>query len=109
MARQGKKTRSPGWIPGQHWLNCERCGFNYRHKDMKKQWDNRIVCAECWEPRQPQDFVRGVPDNQQAEGLVRTEPADVFVDVTFVDNSEQLGEFGSGTPPATNSNSTGEC
>jgi hypothetical protein len=37
-----------------------------------------MVCREDWEPRQPQDFVRGVAD-QQAVPWSRPEPADRFI------------------------------
>ena len=38
-----------------------------------------MVCQDCWEPRQPQDFVRGVADIQ-APPWTRPEGTDVFVD-----------------------------
>jgi hypothetical protein len=31
---------------------------------MRTQWDGLRVCKDCFEVRQPQDFVRGVKDNQ---------------------------------------------
>lgn len=40
-----------------------------------------MCCEDDWEIRQPQDFVRGVPDTQIAPWL-RPEPADSFVPVT---------------------------
>lgn len=43
---------------------CDQCGFKYKDKDMRTQWDGLRVCKSCWEPRNPQDFVRGVQDNQ---------------------------------------------
>lgn len=48
---------------------CQRCGFKCKKNiDIKREWTGLWVCNEnvnnCWEPRQPQDFVRGVPDNQ---------------------------------------------
>lgn len=49
---------------GTHNFICDQCGFKYKSKDMRKQWDGLITCPTCWEPRQPQDFVRGVQDNQ---------------------------------------------
>ena len=29
---------------------------------MKKRWDNAWVCEECWEPRHPQEYVRGISE-----------------------------------------------
>lgn len=40
-----------------------------------------MCCEDDWEIRQPQDFVRGVPDTQIAPWL-RPEPTDSFVPVT---------------------------
>jgi hypothetical protein len=40
-----------------------------------------MCCPDDWEIRQPQDFVRGVPDTQIAPWL-RPEPNDRFIPVT---------------------------
>ena len=58
-------TRNPGFIAGDYWLVCERCGFDYRFSQMKKEWTGVWVCSKCWEPRHPQDFVRAVRDEQR--------------------------------------------
>lgn len=42
---------------------CFRCGAKRKADEMRKQWQGYWVCPEHWEPRHPQDFVRGVPDN----------------------------------------------
>jgi len=39
-----------------------------------------MVDERCWEPRQPQDFVRGVAD-YQAPPWTRPEPQDQFIKV----------------------------
>jgi len=39
-----------------------------------------MVCEDDWEPRQPQDFVRGVAD-YQAPPWTRPEPQDQFIKV----------------------------
>ena len=43
--------------------DCERCGFEYKASQLKKEWTNLMVCRDCWEPRHPQDFVKGVKDD----------------------------------------------
>jgi len=54
-----------GYEPGNYWVICDRCGFKRRIKEAKSTWDNLLVCyPECWEPRHPQDFVRGKADRQ---------------------------------------------
>lgn len=60
--KHGQHTRNPGYIAGQHWVECQRCGLDYRSKNIRVQWDGLIVCQSCWEPRHPQDFVRGRRD-----------------------------------------------
>ena len=77
---RGKKTRSPGWEASNHWVYCDRCACAVRAKDAKKTWDNLIVCPDDWEPRHPQDFVRGRSDDMAAKDPVRSEPADRFID-----------------------------
>lgn len=43
---------------------CFRCGCKRKAAEMKRQWQGYYVCPEHWEIRQPQDFVRGVPDRE---------------------------------------------
>lgn len=43
---------------------CFQCGFKRKASMMEKNWQGYYVCPEHNEPRQPQDFVRAVPDNQ---------------------------------------------
>lgn len=52
------------YVGGQWYRICDRTGFKIRDTRTKKQWDNLIVREQSWEPRQPQDFVRGVTDDQ---------------------------------------------
>ena len=43
---------------------CYQCGRKFKASMMRKHWQGYYVCPPHWEPRQPQDFVRAVPDNQ---------------------------------------------
>lgn len=43
---------------------CDRCGAKFKSSELQIEWDNFWVCKQCWEPRHPQDFVRGRKDNQ---------------------------------------------
>jgi len=56
---------------------CYECGRKRKASEMKKHWQGYYVCPEHWEPRQTQDFVRAVPD-QQTPPWVQPMPADVF-------------------------------
>jgi hypothetical protein len=58
---------------------CDRCGEKRWNYDLRKEWTGLRVCKfECWEPRHPQEAVRGRPDKQNPP-WVKPEPADVFV------------------------------
>lgn len=72
-----------GFKPGDYWMICDRCGFKYRQSQMKKEWTGSIVCTDCWEPRHPQEFVRGRKDTiAPPADWVRPEVSDA--DLTFV-------------------------
>ncbi len=49
-------------------VQCDRCGFKVKREHVKMEWTGLLVCDatinNCWEPRNAQDFVRGVPDRQ---------------------------------------------
>lgn len=64
--------------PGDHWIICDVCGFKARASDSRKRWDGLRVCKPDWEPRHPQDFVRGQRDRQTVPDA-RPEPTDTFL------------------------------
>lgn len=70
--------KNPGFRAGQHKLVCDVCGEVHISSQMRRRWDNLMVCSKDWEMRQPQDFVRGVPDNQAVRPS-RPEPDNVFL------------------------------
>lgn len=43
---------------------CYQCGFKRKASELVRNWQGYRVCPEHNEPRQPQDFVRAVPDVQ---------------------------------------------
>lgn len=57
---------------------CYICGFRYKAGEMKQNWQGFYVCERDWEPRQPQDFVRGIPD-VQTPPWVQPRPGATFV------------------------------
>lgn len=64
---------------------CDRSGFKVKASRTQKEWNGLIVRDEDWEPRQPQDFVRGVTD-QRAVPDARPWPAsDTFINAGSVD------------------------
>jgi hypothetical protein len=63
---------------------CDRCGFRYHNTDLRKEWTGLMVCHgpgtnDCWEIRHPQEFVRGVRD-EQAPPWTRPAPAVIYLD-----------------------------
>lgn len=49
---------------GSFYRTDDRTGFPQRAERTRKEWNNLIVDEKVWEPRQPQDLVKGVPDIQ---------------------------------------------
>ena len=62
---------------GDYNAQCYRCGMKRKASTLMKQWQGFYVCPEHWEPRQPQDFVKSVPDNQPVPWS-QPQPADIF-------------------------------
>lgn len=52
--------------PGSHYRVDDRTGFPQRAERTREEWTGMIVGRRVWEPRQPQDKVRTVPDLQAA-------------------------------------------
>lgn len=52
------------YASGQFNCICDRCGFKMKSSQTRLEWTGLRVCGKCWEPRHPQDFVRGRRDNQ---------------------------------------------
>lgn len=59
---------------------CDRCGFKYKFSKLKKTWDGLYCCYKCWEIRHPQDFVKGVLDDQSVP-VSRPQGPDTFTEV----------------------------
>lgn len=62
---------------GDHNSICDYCGFKFKGSELRGTWDGYEACRTCWQPRQPQDYVRGVLDDQSVEKS-RPEGTDVF-------------------------------
>lgn len=60
---------------------CSRCGHKFKASMLRKHWQGMWRCPKCWEPRQPQDFVRAIPD-VQTPSWTQPWPADTFVDIS---------------------------
>lgn len=56
--------RADYWKRGEFKFICDVCGFEYHSGQMRMRWDGLRVCPKDWNIRQPQDFVRSIPDPQ---------------------------------------------
>lgn len=72
------KGRADHYAPGDWNAVCYQCGRKRKASTLLRHWQGYYVCPEHWEARQPQDFVRSVPDVQTPE-WVQPMPADTFV------------------------------
>ena len=68
-------------------LICDRSGFKIPvSAGLVKTWDNLMVRQASWEPRQPQGFVRGIPERQTGSPL--PEQDDKFLATNDVSSSD---------------------
>jgi hypothetical protein len=75
--------QSDHYLHGSNNVICDRCGFKYKRDDLRKEWNGIWSCFggntnNCWEPRHPQDFVKGKAD-KQTPPWVRPETDDEFL------------------------------
>ena len=68
---------------------CVVCDRKFKSSDMRKRWDGQMVCKYDLDPRHPQDFIRGVQDNNSIP-FTYTEPTDVFL-TACSNNSSVVG------------------
>lgn len=60
---------------------CDASGFKCYADELVRQWDGMMVLPQFCDRRNPQDFVKGVPDNQTVR-VSRPEAVDAFISTT---------------------------
>ena len=85
MKQYAQHGRHGPYIPGDHWVTCDRCGFTYRNSVMRQEWTGLVVCPQDFEMRHPQDFVRSVQEDTSAKGHVRSDPDNIVFDAAYVE------------------------
>lgn len=66
-------------MAGGDWnVICDYSGFKILRSEARMTWDGYLVKKEFWEPRQPQDFVKGRKDDQTVP-ITRSEQSDKFL------------------------------
>ena len=63
---------------GQWNFYCDFCGAKTKSSDGVETWDKHYVCKHHKEVRNPQDFVRGIKDDQSVPWRRSTPPL-VFI------------------------------
>lgn len=61
---------------GDYNAECSMCGGKFKAGELRKHWQGMYRCARCWEPRQPQDFVKAPPPETPPPWI--QPPNDVF-------------------------------
>jgi hypothetical protein len=80
------------YVAGQWKAQCDRCGVDYLARNLSKEWTGLRVCRgpgtnDCFEPRHPQDFVKGKADRQSTAW---SRPRSPEIDVSVGSGNEVL-------------------
>lgn len=86
------KGRADYYSPGDWNTVCYQCGRKRKASTLLKHWQGYYVCEEHWETRQPQDFVRSIPD-VQTPPWVQPMPRDKFGQQCFPNGSTGIAGF----------------
>ena len=78
-----------GYISGDPWAVCDRCGVKVRFSTTRKDGDKPglRVCKRCWDPRHPQRDVRSFVENTAVQDA---RPQPDAVDSTAVVTADDL-------------------
>lgn len=82
--------RRLSYRPGSFYRQDDRSGFMQRAEETRLEWNGRIVDEKLWEPRQPQDLVRGVKDVQSVP-MARPKPPPTFYGPVSQETSAAVG------------------
>jgi len=86
-------TYQPDYYAPADWNTvCYECGRKRKASELLKHWQGYYVCREHFETRQPQDFVRAVPDIQTPP-WTQPMPADEFAAVCFPDDQTAIPDY----------------
>lgn len=88
---------------GNYNATCSMCGGKFKASELEKNWQGMYRCWQCNEPRQPQDYVRAVPDIQTPSwvqprsvrgngiGYLTVEESETSLDLSTLFNSIYTG------------------
>lgn len=75
---------------GSFYRTDDRSGFPQRAENTRQEWTGLIVDTKLWEPRNTQDFVKGVKDDQSVP-KPRPLPPNIFDGPTYLDLIAPIG------------------
>lgn len=78
--------------PGKWKAICDVCGFEFYNDELKKRWDNLMVCADDFEHDHPQKYLR-VRSDKISVPWVRAEPTDNFTQVCYIYASQSYADI----------------
>ena len=61
---------------------CDVCGRKFKFSRLRQKWDNTWACEQDWEPRQPQDYLKGIKDNMSVP--ISRPDSETFLDTIVV-------------------------
>lgn len=79
--------RHYNFIAGSFYRKDDISGFPQHAEKTQKMWNNLYATGTIWNPRQPQDLVKGVKDNQSVLDA-RPLPPDQFAGPVYIQLSE---------------------
>lgn len=71
------------FVSGTNNVICQFSGAKVKASDCQMTWDGYFVRKDLWEPRHPQDLIRGRAD-KQGVAISRPESTDSFLDTNDV-------------------------
>jgi hypothetical protein len=70
---------------------CSLCGKKLKASEMERNWQGLYRCPEHNEPRQPQDFVRGVMEHPEVPWAQPTNINYTMTSLLITENSNVAG------------------
>src|SRR6266404_4935496 len=86
------KGRADYFALGDFNAVCSMCGRERKASTLEKNWQGLYRCPEHNEPRQPQDFVRGVKDDQSVPWC--QPPQGEFIPLCTINTQSALPDIG---------------
>lgn len=78
-----KPKQDQGRWPGQWRVICDVCGFKFHSGDLRKRWDNLMVCQKDYETKHPQLYLR-LRSFQSVPSYRRQEQPDQFISPSYI-------------------------